>query len=544
VAVKNVSLTTNSPIVFSVPDINNPLCNNSCNGAVTTIPSGGVLPYTYSWAVSSSTSSIANTLCSGNYSVVVTDVNGCSAQETYTLNGPTSISVTAVLTDVKCNGEVNGSIDLSVSGGTPNYIYSWSPGVIVSQDLSNIAAGTYSVDITDANGCVVDSFFVIGQPNVMDDNEIIVSAACFGNCNGSISLNPTGGNGGYTYSWTPSANTGTITNICPGPQTATITDSKGCTLVANYNVPSLTTISANTVAVNNICFNDCNGILTATNVAGGLGPYILQWNDPLGQPGNSAIGLCNGNYSVTITDANGCFNKIPAAVSSPPQVTFTPTVNQPSCDLCNGSVIVNPVGGTPGYNYLWSNNQTGNNAINLCSGVYDLQITDGNGCISNSNVVVNSSSGITGETIIATDITCEGLCNGTANVTAIGGVAPISYNWVHDNSNLQSVSNLCAGTYFCNMTDANGCSRTASVVIGSVTSLTINSQVTQSSCSANTGSITVDVTGGSGVYTYAWLPAGNTATVSNLAPGNYTLVVNDGNCSKTQVFQLFRLIPQ
>lgn len=539
-AVRNFSLTTNTPIVFSVPDIDNPLCNNNCNGVITTIPSGGALPYTFSWIVSTSTTSIANALCAGNYSVIVSDANGCSSTEGYTLTGPSTISVTAVLSDVTCNALATGSINITVTGGTPGpgYTYSWTPTGVITEDLNGISAGTYSVVITDNNGCNVDSSFVINEPTVIDDNEIITAAACFGNCNGSIALNPTGGNGGYTYSWTPSANTGTVTNLCPGPQTATITDSNGCTFVGNYNVPSLTTITSTTLGTNNICFSDCNGVLTATNIAGGVAPYTIIWNDPLGQPGNTATGLCTGNYSVTITDANGCFNQIPANVGSTSPITFTPTITQPSCDLCNGVATINPVGGTPGYTYQWSNNETTNSATNLCAGVYSLNITDANGCLTSTNVVVNSSSGITGETIVSTDVTCEGSCDGTANVTAVGGVAPITYNWVHNNSSSQSVANLCAGTYFCNMVDANGCSRTTSVVINALTTLTISSQVTQSSCTVNTGSVVVNVSGGTGVYTYAWLPAGTTNSITNLAPGNYTLTVSDGNCSKTEIYSI------
>ncbi|MBC7696535.1 MAG: gliding motility-associated C-terminal domain-containing protein [Burkholderiales bacterium] len=535
-ALQSFSLNTLPPIVFSIPDINNPTCNNNCNGVVTTIPSGGVLPYTYSWIVSTATTNIANGLCSGNYSVTVSDANGCSAQEGYTLTGPSSITVTAVISNLICNAVATGSIDLTVAGGTPGYTYTWTPGSVFTQDISNVLAGVHSVTITDANGCVVDSSFTITQPTAINDNEVISSSACFGNCTGSVSLTPTGGSGSYSYTWTTGASTGTVTSLCPGPLTSTITDSQGCTLVSNYNVPSITTITANTLAVNNNCFSDCNGVLTATNVAGGLPPFTLQWNDPLGQPGNVAIGLCTGTYSVKITDANGCFNMIPATIIAPSQVTFTPNITAPGCDLCNGSAIVNPVGGTSGYTYIWTNNQTGNTATNLCAGAYGIRITDGNGCVNTTTVVINSASGITGETVTFTDVTCGGTCDGTASIAAVGGVPPISYSWLNGSTS-QSLTGLCAGTYFCNMTDANGCSRTASVVIGAATTLTVSSQVTQSSCSANTGSITVIVTGGAGGYSYAWVPAApNTPTVTNLAPGVYTLTVSDGNCSKTQVF--------
>lgn len=538
--VQNFSIGSVSPLVFSTPNIVTPLCNNNCNGVITSLPIGGVLPYTYSWSTSTSTTSIANNMCSGNYSLTVSDANGCSAVEEYTLTGPTSITVTAIVTDAKCNAALDGAIELTVSGGTPGpgYTYSWSPSGATTASVSGLAAGIYSVSVFDNNACEVVNTYTINEPAAMVDGAIITPAACFGNCNGSIELNPTGGVGAYTYSWSTSATTGTVTSMCAGPHTATVTDGQGCNLVTNYTVPSLLTITSTTIATDNICFTDCKGVLTATNVVGGVGPYTFQWNDPLGQVGNTAINLCTGSYSVTITDANGCYSPVPAVVGAPSQVTFTSSVVQPSCNRCDGTATITPIGGTPGYTYLWSNNQTSDIVSSLCAGVYVVQITDGNACVSTTSITIDNSSTITGETVIATDVTCAGSCDGTINLTAVGGVAPISYNWLHNHSSSQTLSGLCPGTYFCNMIDANGCSRTASVVIGSATTLTISSQVTQSSCTASTGSITVNVSGGSGVYAYAWLPAGNTATISNLAPGSYTLTVNDGTCSQTQIYAL------
>ncbi len=167
-------------------------------------------------------------------------------------------------------------------------------------------------------------------------------------------------------------------------------------------------------------------------------------------------------------------------------------------------------------------------------------IVDGNGCQSDTNIVINSSSTIAGETVVTTDVTCSGSCDGTANITAVGGTGTITYHWVHNNSSLQNQTGLCAGViYFCNMTDANGCIRTATVMVGTTTDFTITPQITQSSCTVSTGSITVNVVGGTGSYTYVWNPnvsATNTAT--GLAPGNYSVTVSDGNCSQTQVYAL------
>ncbi len=542
--VQIVTLTDPTAITVN-PGLAPATCSLS-NGSINAVASNGLAPYTYNWLPpvpgAQATNSLVTGLPAGIYTVVVSDAGACSATISIALsnsNGPSGATITT--TNVACFGQCNGAAEVSNPvGGTPSYTLSWVNLAPSTNTLNpNLCAGTYTAQVSDANSCLYFQTATITEPQLIDDNEVMVSAACLGNCNGSIALNPTGGNGSYTYSWTPSANTGTISNICPGVYTATITDALGCTLTANYTLPSITTITSSTFATNNLCSGDCNGSILATNVAGGVPQYTFVWSDPTGQTSSTASGLCNGNYSVTITDANGCYSIIPAVMTSPSAVTFTPTITQPSCNLCNGSAVVNPVGGTAPYTYLWSNNQVVNTATNLCSGVYVLDITDGNGCVNSTSVVINNSSGITSETIVSTDVTCSGNCNGTINITAVGGTAPITYNWVHDGSTTQSISGLCAGTYFCNMIDATGCSRTASVVIGAATTLSISSQVSQSSCTASTGSITVNVTGGTGgPYTYTWLPSGSTPTVTNLAPGNYTLTVSDGNCPQTQVFSI------
>lgn len=542
-------VTLIAPPAISVnPGISPPNCGVS-NGSINAPAAGGLSPYTYNWlnpviiGLGQQTNTVVTGIPAGIYTVVVTDAAACSATIVIPLSnadGPTGATITS--TNVTCNGLCNGASAISDPvGGTPSYTLSWINPVSSNTLITGLCAGTYTAQIIDANGCLFFQADTIVEPQLIDDNESITSANCFGNCNGVIALTPTGGNGGYTYSWTPSASTGTVINLCPGAYSATVTDVLGCTFIANYNLPSLISISGNTISTNNICFNNCDGSLSVTNVAGGLPPYSFNWSDPLGQSSPSANNLCNGNYSVTIMDANGCFDQLPAEVTSPSQVTFTPAVTQPGCGLCDGSALITPTGGTPSYTLIWSNNQTGTSLTSLCAGVYMVQITDGNGCVSDTNIIINSSSTITGEIITKADVSCSGVCDGSVTVTAVGGVNPITYNWLHNNSASQSLTGLCGGTYYCNMTDSAGCIRTASVVIGSITTLTISSQVTQSSCSSSTGSITVNVTGGtSGPYTYSWLPlsTGSTATVTNLAPGSYTLTVSDGNCSQTQIFSI------
>lgn len=540
------TITLSPPTALSVNPAITPASCGASNGSINAVVVTGNPPYSYQWLppvpAAQATNSMVTGLSAGVYTVVVSDASACSATVTIPVsnsNGPSGATLTS--TNVVCNGQCNGAASISNPvGGTPAYTIAWVNPVSTNTLITGLCPGSYTAQITDANNCILYMPVVITQPQVINDNSMLTSSACFGNCNGSIALNPTGGNGGYTYNWNNGASTSNITGLCPGNYSVTITDALNCTFTGTYNLPSLVTITSNTFAINNNCFGNCNGTLMATNVAGGLPPYTYSWSDPLGQTTPQAISLCNGSYSVTITDANGCYDILPGLITSPTNIVPNPSVTGPSCGLCNGTATLAPSGGNGGaYTVVWSNTNTGNTASNLCSGVYGVQITDNSGCVTNTNVVVNSSSGITGESVSKADESCFAACNGSITVTAIGGTAPISYHWVNNNATTPSITGLCSGTYYCNMTDANGCTRTATVTIGSAATLTITPTVKQTNCNSNTGSISVIVSGGTPAYTYSWLPAGNTATITNLVAGTYTLTATDANgCSKTQVFAI------
>lgn len=530
------TLTLSDPAPVSVNPSSSPATCGVSNGTITLTPVTGNAPYSYNWlAPAVSSTSVATNLAAGIYTVIVTDATSCTATISIPLsnsNGPTGVTTT--YTDVTCNGLCDGVAEVSNPvGGTPGYTLSWVTPVTTNTTITNLCAGTYTAQVQDANNCLLFQSVVISEPQSIADNSTLTGASCFGHCDGMIELAPTGGNGGYTYSWSNSATTQTVTNLCPGNISVTITDSKGCTLNTVYNLPSLVTIASNTFATNNICNGDCNGTLQVVNVAGGLPPYTYLWTDPFGQITPQAVSLCSGTYSVVITDANGCFGTVPGAVSSPSVISPNPIITQPTCGQCDGVATLNPTGGNGGFSYEWSNTQTTNPATNLCAGVYDVQITDSLGCITNTNVVVNSTTSMT-TSISQTDETCAGTCNGTASVTVTGGTTPYTYHWVHDNSTNDNVSSLCAGIYFCNITDAAGCITTASVSINSATSLTVVPTVTQTACSASTGAIDVVVSGGLAPYTYSWSPISSSASsVSGLPAGVYSIQITDANSCST-----------
>lgn len=512
-----------------------------CNGSINVVPSGGTPAYSYTWTPSVSTGSVANNICAGVYTITIADMNNCSSTFQVPLsnsNGPSGAVVTT--TDVNCNGQCTGVASVTNPvGGTAPYVITWVTPSSTVNPVTGLCAGNYTAQITDANSCVFFQPVTINQPTAINVGTAVNQPLCAGICNGTITSVPTGGTPGYTFNWSTGATTSSITNICPGNYTLTVTDAKSCVTTQTFSLPGMVNITATPIAVNNACFGNCNGSIFASAVSGGIGPYTFSWSDPIGQNTQQAIGLCNGNYSVTIQDSQGCFNTFTNNVTSPSAISLTSSVAQPSCGLCNGSSTVTAIGGTAPFTYSWSNGATGITSTSLCAGIYMITITDNNGCTQNVSLPINNSSGITGETINVTNESCFNQCNGAATVTAVGGTSPISYNWVTPASASNTLTGLCGGTYFVQMTDAQGCIRNASVTIASATDLTVTPAVTQPSCTLNNGSITVTVAGGTPNYIFAWLPAGNTATLTNIGPGNYSLTVTDNSgCSKTLTFPI------
>ncbi len=530
------------PLTLTINPSASPASCSVCNGSITVVPSGGTPNYSLTWNPSVAVGTVAINVCAGIYTVTVTDANTCTSTFLIPLsnsNGPSGATVS--FTDVACNGQCNGAASVTNPvGGTPGYTIVWVTPASTVNPISGLCAGTYTAQITDANNCLFFQSVPINQPAVLNPSTTVNQPLCSGNCNGTLTANAVGGTAAYTYSWSTGASTSSVTNICPGLYTVTVTDSKNCVATQTFNLPGSVNITASSVAVNNTCFGNCNGSLLAASVAGGLPPYTYNWSDPLGQSTSQAFNLCSGNYFLVITDAQGCFDTLRGTVTSPAPITLSSAITSPSCGLCNGASTVTAAGGTGPYTYTWSSGSAVATETNLCAGIYMVTITDANGCLQNVNVPINNSSGITSEIINQINETCFAQCNGAATVTAVGGTAPITYSWLSPASASQSVGSLCAGTYFVQMTDAMGCIRNASVTIASASDLTVTPFVTQPSCTVNTGSISLTVTGGNPGYTYLWSPGGaTTSSVTGLGVGTYTVVVTDGaGCSKTIVLPL------
>ncbi|MBE8728306.1 T9SS type A sorting domain-containing protein [Flavobacterium hungaricum] len=521
-------------------------CFGGSNGIATVSPSGGTGPYTYLWAPTGGTGATASGLAAGTYSVTVTDFNNCQKTITGIVIGQPASSVDGTIstTDASCFGGSNGTATVSPSGGSGTYTYLWAPSGGTAATAAGLAAGTYSVTISDANFCQKTiTGIVIGQPAVALSGTIATtSVSCFGGANGTATVTGTGGTPGYTYLWSNGATTATITGLPAGIYSVTITDGNTCsTTINNITINQPTGISANPSQVNVSCNGGANGSATVAPT-GGAGSYTYLWSN--GATTASINGLSAGVYDVTITDGSSCPVLQSFTIDQPAVLIASEgSKTNVSCNGgANGTATAAVTGGVTPYSYSWSPaGGSGATASGLAAGTYTVTVTDGNGCTATESFTITEPAAFT-VSRTQTDVTCFGNATGSAAVTVSGATAPYTYFWAPTGGTAAAATGLAAGTYTVTITDNNLCQTTETFTISEPAPLTASSgTITNVGCFGDaTGAATVNVTGGSGAYTYSWAPSGGTAaTALGLAAGTYTVTVTDGNlCQITQSFTI------
>ncbi|GAI22103.1 unnamed protein product, partial [marine sediment metagenome] len=281
---------------------NNVICNGDCSGDATVTGSGGTPSYTYLWS-DAQTNSTATSLCEGTYNVTVTDANLCTATSSVTITEPPLLSANAsVVEDANC-GNADGSATVTASGGTGTYTYQWNDAANqTTQTAVNLLPQTYTVTVTDANGCTATDNVTVNDLSAGTASiSSFSNVTCFGSCDGSATASIGGGTPPYSYLWDNGAGTNVIaSNLCPNPYTVTITDAYGCESVTNITITEPDTLS-NIFDVENVnCFGACDGELTA-NPGGGDGNYTYYWVVGIPTANPALSGLCAGTYTLTIT---------------------------------------------------------------------------------------------------------------------------------------------------------------------------------------------------------------------------------------------------
>ncbi len=534
-----------------------PTCADVCNGSRTALAIGGVAPHTYSWNNGAGTNSSFFQLCAGTNTLRITDLNGCIFDTTFIFNLQ-PISPNLTFSNTSCFGDCNGSASVTPNGGTPPFTITWSPAPGAGQGTPNatgLCAGNYNVLLVDANGCDTTLAFAITQPPPIVPGASSTNASCFGACDGTATVAPTGASGPFTYQWSPAPGAGqgtpAATGLCAGTYTVLVTDQpSGCDTLVTFNILSPLAITVLGTVTNATCATSCDGSITTT-ITGGQAPYTIVWSPapPIGQGTPSASGLCAGTWQITVTDALGCDTTVAFTVTAPPPLQANLTDTPPTCDgLCDGTASVNVSGGVSPYSYIWTPapgaGQGTPNVTGLCAGNYSVLITDANGCDTTITFQLIAPPPLQA-TPSQTNVTCGGACNGTAAVLVTGGTSPYNYLWSPAPGTGQgtpSAGGLCAGTYTVLVTDANGCTLTVPFTITDPAPITMSLQVVPASCpSICDGSAGVIVGGGTAPYVYLWSPAPGagqgTPNVTGLCPQAYSLTVTDAvGCDTTISF--------
>ncbi|MCF8275354.1 MAG: gliding motility-associated C-terminal domain-containing protein [Flavobacteriales bacterium] len=545
VAVNQLSLVQPAPIGLSILIIDNGTCAGNCDGAITVIPSGGTIPFTYLWDdPSTQTTATASNLCAGIYTVEVTDANGCTDITTGTVNNPVGFTASAVGTDASCNGTCDGEATVSIVGGTAPFSYLWDdPSGQTTATAVGLCAGSYTVTVTDANNCDFIAPVTIAEPDpIIITFSGIVDLQCDGICIGEATADVTGGTGPYTYLWDDALaqTTATATGLCASTYTVTVTDANGCVASQSVTISGPNGLSSSvTSSTNALCFSQCNGSATVTPT-GGTAPYTYQWNDPSNQTTATATGLCAGTYSVVVTDANGCISTSTVIITEPQLLVANTTANDVSCfGECDGTTSVFVTGGTPPYTYQWNdpNNQTTVTATGLCAGTYTISVTGSNGCVATATETIFQPPTPVAIDTVVTDATC-GVCNGEIEVIPNGGVPPYTVLW-GDGQTTTTVTGLCPGIHTVDVTDATGCTQNFDIAVSNTsgpTGATVAS--TDASCfGVCDGEAAVTPIGGVPPYTYLWVPGGQTtSSVTGLCAGSYNVQISDSlGCIYTQL---------
>lgn len=515
-------------VIYSVDT--NVTCFGGNDGIVHPYITGGFAPYSYTWNVGGNTQ-VKTNLTAGTYTVTATDTRNCSVSLTSVIAQPAQVFVAANASNVTCNGLNNGTINISVSGAPAPLSFSWNDGIL-TQNRSNLAPGSYTVSVTDNNGCINTASAVISQPAALVVNETHTDAGCSGSGTGSATLTVAGGTSPYNFNWSNGAVTQNISNITSGNYAATISDANSCSASISVAVGQVPPVSASATHTNASCAAGNNGIITVS-VTSGTSPYNFVWNDNIVTQNRTS--LTAGVYSVTVTDANNCSAVTGATISEPAALALSYTTQDATCyNSANGSIDLSVSGGTGNYLYSWSNNQQTQDIQSLQAGNYFVNVTDANNCISSTTVTITQPVAVS-VTTNATPATCYSSSTASIAASAAGGTGSYQYNWSNGTTNA-TANSIAAGTYVVTATDVNGCSASASATVGQASPITITETITNVACyNDNHGSISVSVSGGTGNYSYLWNTGSNSSNIVNLTAATYTVTVTDANgCTATK----------
>ena len=522
------------------------------DGSITGIVvSGGTSPYVYSW--NGGLASGADTLGAnaGSYSLLVTDQLGCTnslGPITIGSSAGMSVDVSGItITDANCIAADGSITGITVSGGTSPYSFTWNGSLSSSADTSGVSAGSYTLQITDDNGCVVTSGpHVVNSINnlAIDSTGVLLSDENCSATDGSITgIILTGGALPYTYQWNGNAASGADTaGLSAGSYTLVVTDNNGCVdSTGVYTISSVNTLSIDTTGflISDENCSAADGSITGILVSGGSAPYTYQWNG-IATTGPDTIGLVTGNYTLVVTDNNGCVDSTGVYsvgnVSTLSVDTSGLVTTNENCTGVDGSITgIIVSGGVSPYTFNWNGVLTSSaDTIGLGAGSYTLTISDNAGCVvavGPFSLGTSSTLSTSDSAVIISDEHCGSVDGSITGISATGS-GLLSFQWNGVASSSMDTTGLSSGTYSLVITDDNGCvDSLGPYVVNNIPGPSIDTSgilITDDACGQGIGAISsIAVSGGTGSYNIQWNGNSSVLDTTGLFAGDYMLIVVD-----------------
>ncbi|MEY4875361.1 MAG: gliding motility protein SprB [Bacteroidota bacterium] len=517
-------------------------CSNQCNAYATLNLTGGVPPYFFRWNDFVFSQTHFNLCPDSNYYCIATSV-GCGS-DTFSLkvNKIAPLTIDSFIIQKSCNNICNGSATVFVSNGTAPYTYKWSNGGL-TDSIMNVCLGNYNCIIKDACN-VADTFYVsiTATDTLKALLDSIYNPICSNSCKGKAIVKCKGGRLPYLYSWNNSISTYNNTTLCSGNIYCNITDvclqkDSVFATITNYSLPQLYLDSSK-----KSCINTCNG-KAFVHANGGLKPYSFLWNNA--QLNATVNNLCLGSNYCIVTDGCGIKDTILVQTKKIDSLSYTLNYQASLCKTpCSGNAVITVNGGMKPYTYLWSNGINTNHLDSICSGNYNIMVTN-KFCVNDTLIdsFTIQTNFITQTHIISNPI-CNDSCNGIAAITPLGGKIPYHYNWGNGFKPDSINKKLCSGTFIITSKDANNCISIDTIHLQNPLPIGIDTNFIFSHCFNKDGSIHVNAKYGTAPYYYLWSNGETLPTLYNIAKGLYYLQVSDSkNCKHNFALQLNAISP-
>ncbi|MDB2408705.1 gliding motility-associated C-terminal domain-containing protein, partial [Crocinitomicaceae bacterium] len=387
----------------------------------------------------------------------------------------------------------------------------------------------YTIQVIDTNGCIEEQTYLVDQPSapvaIADTSGNI---SCFGGNDGFIDITVTGGNGGYSFDWSNAALTEDLTDLFVGVYVVEVEDSLGCFASDTITLTEpLAPLSLTTDMTAVLCFSEANGI-ASVSASGGTAPYTYLWSNA--ETTDTITGLLIGDYTVFVTDSLGCIDSAVVTVTEPPVLTAVADSVDVLCfGDATGSVTVTAQGGMLVYDYLWDTGDITATVTDLPAGLYEVTVTDTNGCTFSTNTTINQPLAPLSDTLIIADNLCFGESLGSIDATISGGTIPYDYSWSNGETT-EDIDSLANGSYTLTVTDDNMCVLVIDTIITSPTEIDITHVQTNVSCfGGNDATIDLTVGGAMPPYSYLWNTADTLQDLDSLFVGTYDVIITDSN---------------